>query len=745
MLRARFVQERTTEADIPDNDLNDFALFDLAGLDATFYRSATTRQMIRDVAWRLVRASLPPEVQSAVATWHSSLGGHADLVVEASPEFVDLPWELLASFFGDGMFVIRRRLRRVGSQARRPNLPVPAKVLACGWEKLHGGGVLPGISGELQELSGLAAESFSVQTLREAPLSTFAEETNEANPQILHLAIASGFRFDRAAHEPRTEIALFPDGPHPPVYDTSLLSILSRLDDLRLILANTQPNPVAAEAPLLRRLCEGLGVAVVGWVGGVEDNIAVDFAKFWYQRARDGMTIAEISQSFTSQFGPRQWVEGAVPIIWVPSMAWIDQPVLQTERTRGIESFQTKHRTVSASEPTVAVTDPNGAVGPPTLPDGGDGRQVRRPQVDVLIDLHRTLFPALLVNDNRPLKTITVESDRDFHGRVVMTCDVGGRQSSHRMTFDFVEGTNVIPGSDIDFPAIYELIPTDERRVISFTVSVYEQDLLAELTRPVNWLSRRDWLNSEDGWPYVSAYVLPMTLAVSKVTNEAQAILAQIGRPGDRFEGYPAEVGDGTIVYNQMRSIFQAVRALDIRYIAPPGLPVHVFNPARMDPDDDPLPRASTARAGTTERPQPIDGQIVRTPEDVLERTHGTCHDLALLLAAAVEYVGMFPLVILMPGHTYYGYWTERQAHLDYWNDISSEQAVSERPWTIPSRKLAELVGERKIAVVEPNMAAHPRATFDQALRRAAGYADDANQVVDVRRSRSWVRPVLLF
>ena len=41
----------------------------------------------------------------------------------------------------------------------------------------------------------------------------------------------------------------------------------------------------------------------------------------------------------------------------------------------------------------------------------------------------------------------------------------------------------------------------------------------------------------------------------------------------------------------------------------------------------------------------------------------GTCIDLALLLASCLEYVDIYPVVVLLSGHAFAGYWRSESAH----------------------------------------------------------------------------------
>lgn len=358
--------------------------------------------------------------------------------------------------------------------------------------------------------------------------------------------------------------------------------------------------------------------------------------------------------------------------------------------------------------------------------------------VSIGLELRDGLFPALLTNGFSPIVSLTVEANQDFNARLEIECDAGIGRSVYRVARRLLVDRNTILIQDAEFPVLYELIPTSERRIVTFTVTVIDGRgaVAGQSTSAVRWYGSRDWLNEKSTARFIGAYVLPMTRAVSDLVDEAQQILRQIDGPVSGFEGYltdatPEDTRERVSV--QMRAIFQAVRQLGIRYIAPPGLPVYVFDPTRMSPDDELAVSGSPEPAETAFSRT---GQIVRFPEDVLERRHGTCHDLSLLFAGALEYVGLHPLVVLLPGHTFFAVWASRAGHEEYWNESGGEG------WEIPSETFKTLVESDAIIVVEPNLSAHPLGTFDRAAVVARQYLLDQTHVVDISRSRRRVQPL---
>ena len=55
--------------------------------------------------------------------------------------------------------------------------------------------------------------------------------------------------------------------------------------------------------------------------------------------------------------------------------------------------------------------------------------------------------------------------------------------------------------------------------------------------------------------------------------------------------------------------------------------------------------------------------QRLRIPSNILEERRGTCIDLALLLCACLEAVDIYPVIFLLEGHAFPGYWRADTLH----------------------------------------------------------------------------------
>ncbi|WP_138758541.1 DUF3320 domain-containing protein [Modestobacter altitudinis] len=241
------------------------------------------------------------------------------------------------------------------------------------------------------------------------------------------------------------------------------------------------------------------------------------------------------------------------------------------------------------------------------------------------------------------------------------------------------------------------MLQVEERRPGWLSVSV-EQDgqVLGSARVPVVVLAAAQWLATplSLAMEMLAAHVLPNHPSVTALVGEAAELLrVRTGSPS--VQGYQsgAERVDAITA-----AICGAMQQRDIRYSEPP---------------------ASWADVG----------QKVRTPGEVLDERVGTCLDLVVVLAAALEQAGIRPLLWLVEGHAFLGYWRE---------ELSSQSAA-----TTDVASLVNLVDLGLVRLVETTMLttrAEP-ADFDELHRPPyatwlTGELDRVIGVVDVYRAR---------
>jgi hypothetical protein len=167
-----------------------------------------------------------------------------------------------------------------------------------------------------------------------------------------------------------------------------------------------------------------------------------------------------------------------------------------------------------------------------------------------------------------------------------------------------------------------------------------------EETRRVTLIPVDEWLDDTDNNPWLPSFVLPRDPAILAIIDASRRYLVGImDDPAAGFDGYQEAAAE---VDKQVQAIWTAlVNEYRLQYINPPP-----------------------AYSEQTQR--------LRTPSEILRSNSGTCIDLALLLASCLEYIGVYPVVVLLTGHAFVGYWRTDTAH-------DAMVAVDTIPPTVPA------------------------------------------------------------
>ncbi|MBN1421345.1 MAG: DUF3320 domain-containing protein [Planctomycetes bacterium] len=246
----------------------------------------------------------------------------------------------------------------------------------------------------------------------------------------------------------------------------------------------------------------------------------------------------------------------------------------------------------------------------------------------------------------------------------------------------------------VDLPlSAAKLVNQEERESGELWIEIARGDeILHRTVHPIEVLAYSEWAGGRSLPEILAAFVLPNHPEVEKLLRAA----------GERLQ---AATGDSSIAGYQTRdpvraraivaAIHDAACALGLSYVNPP---------------------ASFETAG----------QKVRTPDRLAASGMGTCLDLVLFVAAAIEQAGLNPLLILLDGHAILGAWLEDENFLD---------AVVDEMTRI--RKRVEIGSI--VAVETTGITGRPPASFDEAARageRALQDRDRFQYAVDVRAAR---------
>ncbi len=153
---------------------------------------------------------------------------------------------------------------------------------------------------------------------------------------------------------------------------------------------------------------------------------------------------------------------------------------------------------------------------------------------------------------------------------------------------------------------------------------------VAEVVEDIQVLAGMHWLFTPPTWQHgselslemLAAHVMPNAPEIADLLKDVSTRLeAASGSPS--LEGYQ---GGPERVDQIVGAVYAALQAREIRYAEPP------------------------ASWG-------VRGQKVRTPQEVLGDRIGTCLDLVVVMAACLEQSGIRPLLWVVEGHAFLGYW----------------------------------------------------------------------------------------
>ncbi|HEX7177917.1 MAG TPA: hypothetical protein VF240_21840 [Pyrinomonadaceae bacterium] len=270
----------------------------------------------------------------------------------------------------------------------------------------------------------------------------------------------------------------------------------------------------------------------------------------------------------------------------------------------------------------------------------------------------------------------------------------------------------------IRVPLIYSTGPAISESVhTSLYVKVsWEGQELYNDTHRVTLLPLDEWRDDDTDRVWLPSFVLPRDRAVNRVVDAGQRYLwALADDSGAGFDGYQSVVEERDRVTKevtfdtdgvdlQVQALWAALAfEMNLGYINPPPS----YN---------------------------LSAQRVRTPSEIIDGHRGTCIDLALLMATCCEYIEVYPVIFLLQGHAFPGYWRSDVYHQSFitemanapviGDDMASPQPqgpnapVQREAWYLDKdfyEEVVQLVHDRKLVPIESTMIAR-RGSFGDAV-----------------------------
>jgi hypothetical protein len=463
-------------------------------------------------------------------------------------------------------------------------------------------------------------------------LAKLAETVRRERPRIIHL---TGFDIQQA----RTLLADDAEGAAPaPTADGYLLSDgrggheeVGALALARALTAgDTAPELVSCNifnsAPRTAALCVGLGArAAIGFQDTFDDALAELFFATLYRAW--GLSSQGTTSAF--RYAWQQIRAQGRRITGTGLVLWNGDSILSKPRkgVLSVEGIASEWKRRSASPVTAA-----------TVRAVVNGRELNYS----------------ILHNNQPLfDKFTLAKTRDDIGEVEgilinVELHVGGDSYPFRMQAS-IPATQ--PSVDIADRIRISLASTLSRAVrenvhTSLFVDVaFEGVTVFRETRRVTLLPVDEWQDSDRNRKWLPSFVLPRDPAVGRVIDFAQRYLqALTDDPTAGFDGYQCveEIDakkrkyDCTGVDLQVRAIWSALLyETPLSYINPPP----TFTDA---------------------------SQRLRSPSEVIDGHRGTCIDLALLVASCLEYVDIYPTIVLLTDHAFPCYWRAEQYYDEF-------------------------------------------------------------------------------
>jgi len=224
---------------------------------------------------------------------------------------------------------------------------------------------------------------------------------------------------------------------------------------------------------------------------------------------------------------------------------------------------------------------------------------------------------------------------------------------------------------------------------------------IAEVEHEIRVLARDEWGGMESGGELLAAFVTPNDPAVATVLKEASKVLEQHGH-SSALDGYQSR--DPQRAWLLVAALWSAVAARKLTYANPPGSFEAV-------------------------------GQKTRLPSAILGSGLATCLDSTLLFAAAIEAIGLNPVIVMLQGHCFVGVWLVRTTFRSLIETDCSE--------------VRKAIAAKELVTFETTLITHrPAASFEVAVKRAAEATQESVEQgfvasIDIARARmASIRPL---
>jgi hypothetical protein len=414
-------------------------------------------------------------------------------------------------------------------------------------------------------------------------------------------------------------------------------------------------------------LANGVGAAL-GFQDQVDDRLAERFYRIFYRAWRQsGWDLLGAFRDALTRISAQAQLRGTGVVLWSA------RSLLRGRRKRTTTGTSEPERTTETARRLVPGTASADAVRAWFAIDVKPPREVNYS----LLHNRERLFDAFIISKLRPgvVEGISVE----------VQLYVGNESFPYRTTVSLGADVDLVDlAQRIHVPLLSRLLRSNRENVNTclYVEVKYGNVELHRETYPVTLLAVDEWkFDPKDDSRWLASFVLPRDPAVLRIIAAAQKYVTSLrDEPGAGFDGYqsvdPEADDPDEMIDLQVRAIWSAlVNDLPLAYINPPP----TFTK---------------------------DAQRLRTPSDVLNGGRGTCIDLALMFAACLEFIEIYPVVFVLKDHAFPGYWRNGESHDRYLQmkhaGAAADQARAERRQSFDEfDEITQLVNSGDLVPVE--------------------------------------------
>ena len=465
--------------------------------------------------------------------------------------------------------------------------------------------------------------------------------------------------------------------------------------------------------------------AAVGFQDEVDDELAElffqEFYRAWYADQGAGLPNA-FGQAWKALQTHRQQLYGTGIVLWLARSAF---------------SMRRRPALGKPGETAAAIQK---------LPTNPQRQAARRQPITEVLQVELKVPPTVnysLLHNARPFLTKFTLNKLVKHSldeiSVTVDLNVGDGSLPFRYTERLLESSQRDVSSLVRVPLTAPLLRSLRERVQTTLYAKVSWDgrVAHESTESVTLLPVDEWLDDSTENPWLPSFVLPRDPAIVKIIAAArQYLVTLLDDTTASFDGYQSVTG---VTHPPLENVDMQVRAIWAAI-------VNEFKLLYVNP-----PPAYSKQS-----------QRLRTPSEILDSGSGTCIDLALLLAACLEYIEVYPVLVLLTGHCFVGYWRNCDDHEEFrrvchvpkstpievgrLSRVSAVSLVDEYEWRLTGQQFGEIrhyLRTDKLLFLEATGLCFEY-SFADALEEGASNLSraDFDSLLDIRLARSAEPPV---